>query len=86
MDSQNKIKEEFEQHNVSENLPRTSVFNNLSNISIGLSFRKSIRRLSDYYSANNRIIAQKIEKGQKSLNMDLIDKSSVQSDDSEYKL
>ncbi len=34
--------------------------------------RKSIRRISDYYSANNKIIAQRIEKNPEDLNNDSI--------------
>ncbi len=30
--------------------------------SVGQSFRKSLRRISDYYSANNKIVAQRIKK------------------------
>lgn len=46
---------------------KNSIFNpqNLSLSSIGQSFRKSIRRISDYYSANNNIIALNIARHKK---------------------
>ncbi len=46
--------------------------NNMTVTSIVHGLRKSIRRISDYYSANNKIIAQRIEKNPEDLNNDSI--------------
>ena len=73
-DNNNQVKLFFKiKNNASNTQFRTSVGkHNLSITSIGQGFRKSIRRISDYYIANNKIVAQHVKKGDPNASSDSI--------------